>query len=137
MFLIRLLMTHLRKVQTMTERKAYKTLTGAEEIEIESRFPNISRHGTEEYDDAYTNGEMALAAICYASPVPIYRRDAEVYSDPWPWKESFDHRNKGNRVQHLIIAGNLIAAEIDRLKRIETQVCVPREIKSESPDESL
>lgn len=90
-----------------------------------------------EHDDEHTDGSLALAAICYAAPVLVYERAADSYHffDPWPssWDYHWDKRGDlddewedppdpktytdEKRIDLLIKAGALIAAEIDRLNR--------------------
>ena len=91
---------------------------------------------TPEHDSEHDSGEMALAAACYASPVPI-KAEVDIpcgcreacchhifgligtdWRDPWPWDKAWDKRNKHPRIKQLVIAGALIAAEIDRLQRL-------------------
>jgi len=97
------------------------------------------------HDDEHPNGELALAAACYASPYPIFRKfpgaAGGVFMDPWPWSDGFDNRYRygscregsawhrdgrlpnpatytvAERRDLLVKAGALIAAEIDRLDR--------------------
>ena len=57
-----------------------------------------------------------MAAACYAAPAQIFVEMSE-YVDAWPWEPQFDKRGKHSRIRCLTIAGALIAAEIDRLKR--------------------
>lgn len=38
------------------------------------------------------------------------------WRDGWPWSEEWDKRKKHDRLRSLVIAGALIAAEIDRLQ---------------------
>ena len=62
------------------------------------------------HDDAHGQGELARAAMVYASPyhLPTDRQY-------WPWRdESYKPKN---RITDLVRAGALIAAEIDRLQR--------------------
>lgn len=112
--------------------------TGVERIDDE-RQRQISKEDFNSFhDDEHKNGEMAMAAACYASPVPIKARmeipircgcrEADcphsgmfktVWSDPWPWERGWDKRKKHDRIRQLEIAGALIAAEIDRLERKE------------------
>lgn len=87
------------------------------------------------HDDSHAEGELAIAAACYAAasaasdaggdpcPVPsVYVfRDANG-GDAWPWEEDADKRPRldasvPDRVRALEKAGALIAAEIDRLLR--------------------
>ena len=67
---------------------------------------------TDEHDDKHVNNELALAAACYAVP--------DVFSlGYWPstWDSSW--YKSTTRIRDLVKAGALIAAEIDRLQRIE------------------
>lgn len=88
---------------------------------------------TPEHDDEHDDGELALAAICYATPVRIYTSESGFdFRDPWParWDDQWDKRlndepeirspenySPEERIDFLIKAGALIAAEIDRLGR--------------------
>lgn len=92
----------------------YDLLSGVEMIANE-RARQVYREGwTPEHDDTHANGEMAWAAVCYAAPKPLE-------NDPWPWSDEWDKRMKHNRMRQLQIAGALIAAELDRLQRIEAR----------------
>lgn len=71
------------------------------------------------HDDEHAEGEMAWAAVCYAAPGKVYRVASGPY-DPWPWERHWDKRTKHDRIRQLTIAGALIAAEIDRLLRVES-----------------
>lgn len=97
----------------------------------------------EDHDDDpfHNSGELALAAICYAAPVRIYSRfpdplnsDNLYFADPWPedWATNWDKRKRNKNdllipekrtvketIQDLTKAGALIAAEIDRLLRLD------------------
>lgn len=83
-------------------------------------------------DDCHRGGDLALAAICYAAPEPVFikrthlSRPGILFCDPWPWAEQCDKRKAANnglpvgvRIRDLEKAGALIAAEIDRLLRIQ------------------
>lgn len=98
-----------------------------------------------EHDDAHTDGSLALAAVCYATPTPLFvmdeRSNGYRFIDPWPdsWDEDYDKRleygdnqrvssnspahpdtlTEEERLDLLIKAGALIAAEIDRRIRAE------------------
>lgn len=95
--------------------------TGIELITEERRRQIINENWTPEHDDEHTRGEMAIAAACYA----VEGTDAEVINpyvfeqEGWPWEPKWDKRKKHNRLRQLIIAGALIAAEIDRIQRQE------------------
>ena len=96
-------------------------MNGAKMIAAE-RQRQIEVKGYTDQEDEYNNdcNELSLAAICYAAPENIYIRSkrtytAEEYIDPWPWNKDYDNRSKHNRLRRLVIAGALIAAEINRL----------------------
>ncbi len=95
---------------------------------------------TADHDDDHAGPALALAAICYtAMAIDDYadiravawdgEGNAEI-RDPWPWDKTWDKRKKHarlrarteadrrqGRIRCLVIAGALIAAEIDRLQR--------------------
>jgi hypothetical protein len=92
---------------------------------------------TVENDDQYIDHEMAMAAVCYAAPKPLYLVSIHTgviqVSDPWPagWEEMDKREFNGfavpraselpleKRIRNLAKAGALIAAEIDRLIRTQ------------------
>jgi hypothetical protein len=117
--------------------------TGIEQITAE-RKRQIDKKGWDaEHDDGHVDGELAQVAICYATPDPIFSMGmASGYSfvDPWPenWDTAWDKRldygdglrgrnsisspyeyEPEERIDLLAKAGALIAAEIDRLQRLE------------------
>jgi len=114
-------------------------LTGAELI-AQERERQMSQEGWDaKHDEQHTEGELALAAVCYATPVPIFVKEEHSKSigfiDPWPWFDeievtrygdglttqvpAWDKRKKHSKLRKLVIAGALIAAEIDRLQRTQ------------------
>jgi|HubBroStandDraft_2_1064218.scaffolds.fasta_scaffold02109_8 hypothetical protein len=108
------------------------TRSGVERIADERRRQiEVEKHSAD-HDDEYNGDEgLAIAAACYASPVPIYElRDrgwSKEFRDPWPWSEEDDKRpepdatvSDDDRIRLLEKAGALIAAEIDRLLRKKT-----------------
>ncbi|MCP4638875.1 MAG: hypothetical protein GY851_00505 [bacterium] len=88
------------------------------------------------HDDSHRDGEMAMAAACYAvgeERTHVSRQlnssrgvDGNCYQYdysragpgeiPWPWEEEW-YKPEGGRIRELTKAGALIAAEIDRLQR--------------------
>ena len=119
--------------------------TGVDLIAAE-RSRQISKEGwSADHDDEHTDASLALAAVCYAAPERLYiiRNHAAgpCFYDPWPdsWDSKWDkrygygsgRRTHGNyppspqtytrkeRLDLLVKAGALIAAEIDRLLRIQ------------------
>lgn len=112
--------------------------TGAELI-VAERECQMSKEGWDaQHDDEHTEGELALAAVCYASPTPLLIKEKHGrgigFVDPWPWFDTievtrygdglttqvpaWDKRKKHSKLRKLVIAGALIAAEIDRLQRV-------------------
>lgn len=115
--------------------------TGAELISDERDRQIVEEKWSPKHDDEHTDGSLALAAICYATPVKLYKKveygAGPMFCDPWPgsWRMYFDKRwsiGKGGhgtvipepstytdeeRFDFLVKAGALIAAELDRLIR--------------------
>lgn len=119
-------------------------MNGVELIAAE-RERQVSEEGwTPEHDDGHDNGALVDAALVYASPRELYvRADRSpglgvVFMNVWPhgWrrKPSNAGRTDGHgldaskvreinaakpasRVRELVMAGALLAAEIDRLNR--------------------
>ena len=81
-------------------------------IEAERERQIYQEGWTEEHDDKHVNNELALAAACYAVP--------DVFSQGyWPPTWDLSWYKSTTRIRDLVKAGALIAAEIERLKRIE------------------
>ena len=124
-------------------KKAKTYASGADLIAAE-RQRQIEKEGwTPQHDDEHTDGSLALAAVCYATPVRLYEKRDHALGfdlvDPWPdsWHPQWDKRrgygscrkisgnvhpspttyNKAERIDLLVKAGALISAEIDRLQR--------------------
>lgn len=85
-------------------------------IQLE-RARQVNKGWTPEHDDSHTDGEIALAAACYALTSRV-----EVEGVPrminalWPWEREAFHP-KG-AISDLVYAGALIVAEIERRLRI-------------------
>ena len=87
-------------------------LNGQILISIE-RHEQIEKHGrTPAHDDKWFNRELAMQAAGLAMMEDGY---LSVIRDDWGLQE----KHKNDRIKQLVIAGALIAAEIDRLQRIE------------------
>jgi len=120
-------------------------MKGPFELMAAERLRQVGQEGfTAEHDDEHTSGEIAMAAACYAAPKPILVREKRMvqvnasrglsdayqyeqaerlgYYDAWPWDEEWDKRAKHDRLRQLVIAGALIAAEIERLQRLQAKV---------------
>ena len=105
---------------------AIKSGSGLDLI-IKERERQISDEGwTPEHDAKHTRGDLAIAAACYAvegtkADVVSIMHDKSMgekfrLSDAWPWDMHWDKRGDHEHERRLVIAGALIAAEIDRLK---------------------
>lgn len=72
---------------------------------------------TAEVDDRYRNGELKDAAIAYA--MASDDRAGEGAGDFWPWDVSSWKPSPEDPIRDLVKAGALIAAEIDRRRRLD------------------
>jgi hypothetical protein len=102
-------------------------LCGGVDLIAHERMRQKTEEGlTSEHDDTHNTGAMAMAAACYASPERLYvcrnNRKTIAFRDPWPWASCWDKRGASTRIRDLVRAGALIAAEIDRLQRLEQKV---------------
>ncbi len=95
-------------------------MTGIESIAAERQRQIEAEGWTAEHDDRHVSGELAQAAAAYALNAleyedgsPFRFMGAQIW--PWPnfWKPSASPR------RDLVKAGALIAAEIDRIDRLE------------------
>jgi hypothetical protein len=99
-----------------------RKLTGAQLI-AQERQRQIEVEGyTEQHDAEHAEGELAMAAVCYAM-LPCWR-PAELAPIEWPWigggiRDGFKP-TPNDRIRELVKAGALIAAEIDRLQNPTT-----------------
>jgi hypothetical protein len=113
--------------------------TGVELIAAERQRQIEVEGWTAEDDATHDAGQLAMAAACYAAPIKIYApvnyANSILYADPWPFEYQWDKRfgyghDEGNvlpdpttyssdeRIDLLVKAGALIAAEIDRLNSL-------------------
>ena len=85
----------------------------------DERTRQIEQEGyDEQHDQRYLSGELPIAAACYAvegNEGVFVSNGMGEDEDAWPWGTDFDKRKKHNRLKRLVIAGALIAAEIDRI----------------------
>lgn len=95
-----------------------RTSDGVRLIALErARQRGVEGH-TDEGDDGYLHGELALAAVGYATnPKAFSRRGRKPLA--WPWDAKHWKPTPDDRTRELVKAGALIAAEIDRLIRAE------------------
>lgn len=73
-----------------------------------------------EHDDSHDEGELAMAAVCYATPPELRRTfiNGTLMKPKWPWEREAWKPTPTDRIRELVKAGALIAAEIDRLHRL-------------------
>lgn len=91
---------------------------------------------SDEHDDRHGGGQIALAAALLATPILLrsayWAANTVTFRDPYPWPYS-SRPHDGNvvlpnevlerpaRIRQLVKAGALVAAEIDRLLRLEAR----------------
>lgn len=91
------------------------------------RQRQIDQEGwTEKHDDKFYHRELVRAAVCYLEADNLDETRNEDGEDLiecgyWPWDKSFWKPTITDRVRELVKAGALIAAEIDRIKRLDDQ----------------
>lgn len=97
-------------------------LNGADLIAAE-RLRQIKEEGcSSTIDDAYQDEELVDAAMIYA--VSAMKVNLKVFFQQfWPkgWDKSWCKKKTDHRITQLIKAGALLAAEIDRLLRVELE----------------
>jgi hypothetical protein len=88
-------------------------MTGAERISFE-RMRQVTGEGySDSHDDEHDEGSITGAALAYLTGD----------ESRWPWRNEW--KPSGDRVRDLTKAGALIAAEIDRLLRIDSAQPTP------------
>lgn len=90
------------------------TESGADLIAVERGHQVFVRGYSPEHDDQWTVSELVKAAVCYAWEAVAPRNN----SLEWPWGKSA-WKPSTSPIRNLVKAGAFIAAEIDRLKRME------------------
>jgi len=96
----------------------------------EERLRQIFQEGwTAEHDDNHTSGELADAGIAYGRAAALQARGESIEmirsavpagAIRWPWEDSW-WKPSEDQITNLVKAGALIAAEIDRLQRLNKQ----------------
>ncbi len=124
-------------------------MTGAERITAERARQVSEEGYAPHHDARYMAHDLAWAAACYAAPSALFRLESNQvgsfeFYDPWPWGPEADRRRPCDegvggtrsglgldvvlssaphtfrqRIRELEKAGALIAAEIDRLLRLQ------------------
>lgn len=105
------------------EADAPEATAAARDVLAERERQRSAEGWTLEHDDAHVNGQMALAAACYAANSTLRPdqneldryREAELRRRFWPWDASWWKPKDPRR--DLVRAGALILAEIERLDR--------------------
>lgn len=95
-------------------------MTGAELIAAEREKQIGTLHWTPKHDDGYTACQLVRAALCYATYAMQRALGAAHFGkmpDSWPWEKKW-WKPDVDPVKNLVVAGALIAAEIDRLSRL-------------------
>jgi len=93
--------------------------TGAELIADERRRQIEDEGYTAEHDDKVDQpGELAAAA-CYYAARPEDTRAIQMYPPNWAGQHA--KKKSKSRLRQLVVAGALIAAEIDRMQRASTK----------------
>lgn len=97
-------------------------MTGVERISKERQRQIEEELWTPEHDNQHVHGEIARAAAIYAlSEEQRLTLGDDVLSYLWPWDVQWYKPTPDDRIRELEKAGALIAAEIDRLQRLESQ----------------
>ena len=100
--------------------------TGIQIIEEERKRQISAEKFDVEHDIEEDAGELAFAASAYAQHAAFQSLiEGSEYSnvtheyipEPWPWDESW-WKPSNDKIRNLAKAGALIAAEIDRLQRL-------------------
>jgi len=85
---------------------------------VAERHRQITSEGWDEsHDDSHADGGLALAAAVYATPSARRHYGWHGMPQGWPWDAHWFKPD--TRIRELVKAGALIAAEIDRLQRLE------------------
>jgi hypothetical protein len=90
---------------------------------LAERIRQISVEGwSDNNDDQYNNDELIIAAMSYLRPAKYRAAFDTNNKQHWPWDSDWWKPSPENRIRELEKSGALIAAEIDRLKRLAARV---------------
>jgi len=94
-------------------------MKGTELITAERQRQVEEKGWTAEHDTTHKGGELATAAVFYTLPLGHLLEEKM-----WPssWAGMYNTKHQIPRIKQLVIAGALIAAEIDRLKHIGKEI---------------
>lgn len=86
----------------------------------EERDRQLFQEGfTKAHDDAYKGGELARAAVSYATP-PLFRAiDINKAPFGWPWEPEWWKPTPDDRQREIIKSAALMYAEWDRIERLK------------------
>ena len=107
-------------------------MTAATDMIAAERERQIEELGyTQDHDAEHDEADLAFAAVCYAAPVPVYlfryveqpaqpgqgQGGSVQWVEPWPlgWARPERAADRDGRIDELVKAGALIAAELDRM----------------------
>ena len=100
-------------------------MSGIDAIAAERKRQIEVEDWTPDHDDEHTDGSLSTVAAIYAAhPLKLFVHWSDSaglhFEDPWPetWDSEWDRRDDFDERRRLVIAGALIAAEIDRLDRL-------------------
>ena len=101
---------------------------GASLIAAERRRQMEQESWSPDHDDQWDKSELIAAGVSYAIYAHWQARDPECLEHPtspfaWPWDEQW--WKPKDRLSNLVRAGALIAAEIDRMHRVEADKASP------------
>jgi hypothetical protein len=100
------------------QRDWSKAMTGTELIAAERQRQMDVEGWTPEHDDEHNEFQLANAAEAYLVAYTNELNKTESIPYSWPWDSSW-WKPSSDPIRNLVKAGALIAAEIDRLQRLE------------------
>lgn len=106
-------------VLTTFKMLTFNTGDHGHELIADERQSQIQRGYDAKHDDKEIEGQLAKAAALYTADQTDLAKHTSGLGWPWSEKSYPDKRGKIDRKRQLVIAGALIAAEIDRLQRLE------------------
>lgn len=125
--------THAKKAKVEAARLLSLAMDEADEydglglIRAERQRQLTEERWTAEHDDGHTESEMVVASNQYSSLAAVQIRGrGEVKAPPcfipknWPWEPEW-WKPSDDPKRNLVKAGALIAAELDRLNRLDFQ----------------
>lgn len=96
-------------------------MSGSEMIMVERKRQVVKGGWTSQHDDLWKDKELAKAALAYLARYISLQLWISV-GNIWPWSVDVWDPKSSRGIRCLVVAGALIAAEIDRCKRLEEKV---------------